>query len=45
MRRWQKLKAEDLRNSETIAQARARDKGFGKMVRKVVKKKRAERGD
>lgn len=45
LRRWRKLRAEDLRNSETIAQARARDKGFGKMVKGVVKRKRMERGD
>ncbi|MGI9390188.1 MAG: ribosome small subunit-dependent GTPase A [Boseongicola sp.] len=44
MRRWQKLRAEDIRNSETIAEARARDKGFGKMVRKVVQRKKLDRG-
>ncbi|NND41424.1 MAG: ribosome small subunit-dependent GTPase A [Silicimonas sp.] len=43
--RWRKLLAEDMRNSETIAQARARDKGFGKMVRGVMARKRTERGD
>ncbi len=43
LRRWQKLKAEDLRNSETIAQARARGKGFGKMIRKVVDQKKQDR--
>ena len=43
--RWRKLKAEDIRNSETIAQARARDKGFGKMIRKVVDQKKLDRGD
>ncbi len=43
--RWRKLLAEDLRNSETIAQARARDKGFGKMVRNVMSEKRKNRGD
>ena len=45
MQRWQKLKAEDLCNSETIAQARGRDKGFGKMVKGAVARKKAERGN
>lgn len=45
LRRWRKLKAEDMRNSESIAEARARDKGFGKMVRSVMKDKKRERGD
>ncbi len=44
-RRWQKLRAEDIRNSESIAQARARGKGFGKMIRKVVNEKKAKRGN
>lgn len=39
LRRWKKLRAEDARNAETLAQARARDKAFGKMVRSVVKAK------
>ena len=43
--RWRKLKAEDQRNSETIAEARARDKGFGKMVKGAMKRKRRDRGD
>jgi len=43
--RWQKLKAEEIRNSESIAKARARDKGFGKMIRKVVDQKKLHRGD
>ena len=45
LRRWRKLRAEDMRNSETIAQARARDKGFGRMVRGVMEHKRRERGE
>ena len=43
--RWRKLKAEDIRNSESIAEARARDKGFGKMVRKAVDQKKLNRGN
>jgi ribosome biogenesis GTPase len=42
--RWRKLQREDARNSETLAEARARNKGFGKMVRAVVNEKRRTRG-
>jgi ribosome biogenesis GTPase len=38
--RWRKLRREDQRNSETVAQSRARDKAFGKMVRGVMKEKK-----
>lgn len=34
--RWQKLKREDQYNSETIAQSRARNKAFAKMVKTVT---------
>ncbi|MBO9447762.1 ribosome small subunit-dependent GTPase A [Ruegeria sp. R14_0] len=37
--RWQKLRREDQRNSETVAESRARDKAFGKMVRSVMQDK------
>lgn len=37
MQRWDKLKREDIRNSETIAQGRARFKAFGKMAKTAVK--------
>jgi ribosome biogenesis GTPase len=43
--RWQKLKAEDLRNSETIAQSRARQKGFQKQVNKAMAHKKSEKRD
>ncbi len=43
VKRWRKLKSEEMRNSETLAESRARDKGFGKMVRNVTSRKRAER--
>ncbi|RYH05908.1 ribosome small subunit-dependent GTPase A [Tropicimonas sp. IMCC6043] len=43
--RWRKLQREDARNSESIAEARARDKGFGKMVRSVKALKRLDRRD
>lgn len=35
--RWRKLRREDARNSETVAEARSRDKAFGKMVRAVMR--------
>jgi ribosome biogenesis GTPase len=44
LRRWRKLKAEDMRNTETIAEARAREKDFGKMVKGSMKRRRKERG-
>lgn len=42
IRRWQKLKAEDMRNTETVAEARRRDKVFGKMVKGAMARKRGE---
>ncbi len=39
LRRWRKLLAEDARNSETLAEARARDKSFGKLVKSALKDK------
>lgn len=42
--RWQKLQREDARNSETIAEARARDRGFGRMVRDGKARGRHKRG-
>lgn len=45
LQRWRKLKAEDLRNTETIAESRARDKKFGKMVKGIMKRKGLERGN
>jgi ribosome biogenesis GTPase len=37
--RWRKLETEERRNSETLAERRARDKDFGKMVRSVMREK------
>jgi ribosome biogenesis GTPase len=37
--RWRKLGAEERRNNETLAERRARDKDFGKMVRTVMREK------
>lgn len=39
--RWQKLRREDQHNSETIAEARSRSKGFGKKVRAATKARKA----
>ncbi|MDD9728542.1 ribosome small subunit-dependent GTPase A [Mameliella sp. AT18] len=44
--RWDKLRREDRYNSETVAEARARGKAFGKMVREIStsKKRRHDPG-
>ncbi len=44
LRRWRKLQAEDRRNSESVAEARARDKSFGKMVKGAMQQKSREKG-
>ena len=41
--RWRKLGAEERRNSETLAERRARDKDFGKLVRTVMREKTGRR--
>lgn len=43
--RWRKLLRENARNSETLAQARQRDRDFGKMVNAVMAHKKKTRGD
>ncbi len=42
LRRWRKLAAEEARNAENLAERRARDRTFGKMVRTVMRDKRAQ---
>ncbi|KIC40866.1 GTPase RsgA [Ruegeria sp. ANG-R] len=42
--RWRKLRREDRHNSASVAQARARDKAFGKMVRSVMHEKKSRKG-
>lgn len=42
--RWQKLQRENLHNSETLAESRARDKSFGKMIRSVQKAHKGRKG-
>lgn len=38
--RWEKLRREDRRNSETLAEAHDRDRRFGKMVKGLMREKR-----
>ena len=44
LRRFRKLKSEDRRNTETVAERRSRDKQFGKMVKSVMAGKKQEKG-
>ncbi|MEM9425639.1 MAG: ribosome small subunit-dependent GTPase A [Pseudomonadota bacterium] len=44
LRRWRKLMAEDRYNSQSVAEARARDKSFGKMVKGAKKRKNWDQG-
>ncbi|MBT8081998.1 MAG: ribosome small subunit-dependent GTPase A [Gammaproteobacteria bacterium] len=44
LRRYRKLRSEDQRNTETLAERRARDKKFGRMVRSVMADKQREKG-
>jgi len=37
--RWKKLRAEDRRNSESIAESHARSRAFGRMVKQAKKDK------
>nr|WP_319391245.1 ribosome small subunit-dependent GTPase A [uncultured Cohaesibacter sp.] len=37
LERWRKLEAEDMRNTETVAQSRRKSKAFGKMVKNAAK--------
>jgi ribosome biogenesis GTPase len=39
LKRWQKLAAEEVRNTETLAQRHSRDRSFGKMVKRAMKDK------
>jgi ribosome biogenesis GTPase len=44
VQRWKKLAAEEAHNSATMAERRARDKNFGKMVKRVMKDKKSRNG-
>ena len=43
LRRYRKLLAEDARNSETVHERRARERGFGRMARRIMEEKRGRR--
>lgn len=43
LRRWRKLQAEEAFNNASLAERRAKDKAFGKMVKSVMKTKRQSR--
>jgi ribosome biogenesis GTPase / thiamine phosphate phosphatase len=43
LKRWRKLAAEEARNTENLAERRARDRAFGKMVKGVMKDKRKQK--
>ena len=45
VRRWKKLVAEEAFNSASLAERRASDKAFGKMVRRVTAEKNARKGE
>ncbi len=42
LERWRKLAAEEARNTENLAERRARDRAFGKMVKGVMRDKRRQ---
>lgn len=44
LKRWRKLQREDLHNSQTVAEARQRDKQFGKKVLRAVGDKKQRKG-
>lgn len=44
LKRWRKLVAEDIHNTENIAERRARYRAFGKMVKGVMKDKNLRKG-
>jgi ribosome biogenesis GTPase len=43
LERWEKLRREDVRNSESIAEARARGKAFGRMVKEAMGSRKSRR--
>lgn len=43
LRRFRKLKSEDRRNSESLAERRSRDKHFGKMIKSILSDKQKRR--
>ena len=45
VRRWKKLAAEEAFNSASLAERRASDKAFGKMIKRVMAEKKARKGE
>jgi ribosome biogenesis GTPase len=45
VRRWQKLAAEEARNTESLAERRARDRAFGRLTRDAMRGKLWRRGE
>jgi ribosome biogenesis GTPase / thiamine phosphate phosphatase len=43
LKRWRKLVAEDAVNSQSLAERRARDRAFGKMIKRTMQDKRRRR--
>lgn len=43
--RWRKLVAEEAHNAESLAMRRARDRAFGRMVKRAMKAKQSRRGE
>ena len=43
VKRWRKLLAEELRNNESIAERHARNRGFGKLARRMQEQKKSRR--
>ena len=44
-KRWRKLAAEEAYNAESLADRRARDRAFGKMVKRIMKDKRSRQNE
>ncbi|MFT5500114.1 MAG: ribosome biogenesis GTPase [Woeseiaceae bacterium] len=44
LERWKKLVREEAHNSASIAERRSRDKGFGRLIKSVLKEKNARKG-
>jgi ribosome biogenesis GTPase len=45
VKRWRKLASEEARNTESVADQRARSRAFGKMAKRIMKDKRSRRGE
>lgn len=43
LQRWRKLAAEEVHNTESLSERRARDRSFGRLVRRILKEKPSRR--